>query len=993
MAEIWAFLSARLGGPAALAIAGDVGIGKTMMWEHVLQDADRSFRVLSCQPAPAERPLAFSALDDLLGDVAGEVIPELSGPRRQAVELALLHDVSPGPLPNGPSGPGRLLPERQVLARGILDALRILSGGMPLLIAIDDAQWLDRSSAFTLEFCFRRLQREAVTILVTFRTDDAIPLGLNRALAPDRLGRVQLGPLSLGAIGEILQSRLGAVLPRFALTRLYETCGGNPFYALECARTLLDHPHMSLMKEPIPIPQSISGLVQRRVRGLTPPVRQVSRLVAASSDARERLIRAAYDDGESWAAIDQAIDAGVIKRDGDVLRFTHPLLQSAFYSDMPLSERRQVHRRLAVVAQDIEERAWHVALGADRPSEQIARMLDGAARHAASRGTPEEGATLTEHAARLTPVGHPDAARERMVQAADYHFRAGNIGRSRELIQSALIACPAGRLRASLLFRLATIEYHLSGWLLAEQKFRQAALEAQEDPALCAHAEQELAFTRVVAGDLSAALQWARKSLRSAERAADPQLVAHSLARIAVFEFIQGCGVRFDLLEAAEALDASASEEPTGRLPLFYPSLGRGLVLKWCDQLDDARVILAGQYQHALDCGNETSVPFLLYHLSELECWAGNWDAAQEYAMEGRRVAEESGQRTMTPATLYCLALVNAHRGQVGQARELASEALTLCEQTGNVPLALHVLSVLGFIELSLDDYQAAASHLGRLAEAITAFSLAEPGVVKFLPNQIESLAVLGQIDLAWSLTEQLAARGKSLGRLWAQATAARCRAHLAAAGGDLEGARDACDQALSQHEQLPMPFELARTLLVKGMIERRSRRKSAARATLGQALGIFKDLDAPLWADKAHRELSKIAVRAPADGLTGAEHRIASLIAQGQTNRQVAAALFITENTVQTHIRHIFQKLGLRSRTELAAHFLTTPASAATPPRPLPPDQSCAELTGSLVRSRLFLRANTLLISLIRGIPQPTCRNYCHTTSLIAGNDAIPVS
>ena len=457
---------------------------------------------------------------------------------------------------------------------------------------------------------------------------------------------------------------------------------------------------------------------------------------------------------------------------------------------------------------------------------------------------------------------------------------------------------------------------------------------------MCAHAEQELAFTRVVAGDLSAGLNWARKSLRSAERAADPRLVAHSLARIAVFESIRGCGVRLDLLEAAEALDASASEQPTGRIPLFDPSLARGLVLKWCDQLDEARVILAGQYQRAIGRGNEASVPFLLYHLSELECWAGNWDVALEYAVEGRRVAEESAQQAMTPATLYCLALVCAHRGRVVQARELASEALTLCEQTGNVPLASQVLSVLGFVELSLDDHQAAVAHLNRLTEVSTAFGLVEPGVVKFLPNQIESLAVLGQVDLARSLTEQLAAQGKSLGRRWALATAARCRGHLAAVDGDLEGARAACDQALSQHEQLPMPFELGRTLLVKGMIERRGRHKSAARATLGHALSIFEDLGAPLWADRARRELAKIAVHAPADGLTEAERRIVTLITQGQTNRQVATAMFISENTVQTHIRHIFQKLGVRSRTELAAHFLTA-GQAPRPQGARPRDQS----------------------------------------------------
>ena len=151
-----------------------------------------------------------------------------------------------------------------MLARGILDALRILSGSAPLTVAVDDAYWLDRPSARVLEFCFRRLRNEPVWILLTFRTGDVVPLGLDRALPPDRLGRVQLGPLSLGAIGEILRSRLGAVLPRYALTRLYDTCGGNPFYALECARVLLDRPHASLTREPLPLPRSLDDLVRRR---------------------------------------------------------------------------------------------------------------------------------------------------------------------------------------------------------------------------------------------------------------------------------------------------------------------------------------------------------------------------------------------------------------------------------------------------------------------------------------------------------------------------------------------------------------------------------------------------------------------------------------------------------------------------------------------------------------------------------------------------------
>lgn len=429
----------------------------------------------------------------------------------------------------------------------------------------------------------------------------------------------------------------------------------------------------------------------------------------------------------------------------------------------------------------------------------------------------------------------------------------------------------------------------------------------------------------MVAGDLPAASCWAEASLCSAKRAADPRLVAHSLARIALFGFLQGHGAWPDLLERAESLGTSAGEEPTGRLPMLDPALAAGVVLKWCDRLDEARLKLAGRYQLALDRGEEASLPFLLYHFSQLECWAGNWDAAEEYALEGCRVADESRQQPMRPATLYALALVRAHRGQVQDAQGLASEALALCEQTGNVPVRSLVAAVLGFTALSLGHYQAAHSHLGRLSEATAATGLSEPSVVKFLPDEIEALAALGQTDLAWSYARQLEERGKLLGRRWALAAGARCRAHLTAVDGDLQGARAACEQALAHHDQLPMPFELGRTLLVKGAIERRARCKPAARESLGRAVGIFEILGAPLWAGKARQELSKVAAGRPADELTDTEHSIAALVSQGLTNREVASALFVTQNTVQTHVRHIFQKLGVRSRTELAARLLSS--------------------------------------------------------------------
>ena len=643
-----------------------------MVWKHVIQAASSSSTVLSCQPTSAESPLAFSALDDLLGSVASEVLPVLPGSRRRAVEAALLAEASLEQPPADPLTADRQLPDQRLLARGILDLLRILSRDSPLVLAVDDAQWLDPPSASVLEFCFRRLRNEPVTILLTHRGHGGVfPLGLSLVLPHGRLRHMVLGPLSLGAIGQILRSQLGAVFPRYTLTRLYEACGGNPYYALESARVLASHPRVPFTHEPLPIPRTLTDLVWRRVRRLTPDARQVGRLVAASSAPRERVIRVAYGDGESWAAIDEAVDQQIIERNGDTLRFTHPLLRSVLYAGMTPDERRDAHQRLGTATQEVEERAWHFALGADRPIEEIAVMADSAARHAASRGALQAAAALQEQATRLTPADRPESARKRTIDAADYHFRSGDIARSRELIESMLPDCPTGPMHASLLLRLATIHYHQRGWPPAEQTFHQAAREAQEDPALRARAGQELAFARLVAGDLHDACRWATTSLRSAEQAADRHLIAQSLAGMALFEFLRGNRSWPDLLEQAEAAAASG-DEPVGHLPMLNPRLVAGVILKWCDRLDEARLKLADRYRQALDHGDEASLPYLLYHFSQLECWAGNWDTAEEYALEGCRAAEESHQEPMRPATLYSLALVRAHRGQITEARELA---------------------------------------------------------------------------------------------------------------------------------------------------------------------------------------------------------------------------------------------------------------------------------------------------------------------------------
>jgi len=930
--EIGAFIAATSGAPAALVIAGDVGIGKTAVWRHVVRSASRSHRVLSCRPARAEAPLAFSALDDLFGGVLDEIIPALPEARRWALQAALhggpgTRDGAGDPGTGGqPGRAGPPWPEPRLLARAVLDGLRILARDTPVLLAVDDAQWLDHPSAAALEFCIRRLEQAAVSILLTLRGEDPVfPLGLEQALSPGSLACAQLGGVSAGSIGAILHARLGVTFPRSTLRRLYDTCGGNPLYALESGRALLERGRACVAGEPIPIPAGISDLVRHRLRGLSPDALRVGRLVAASGDPREQVIRAAHGNQDSGAAMDQVIDDGLIRRDSDALRFTHPLLGPVLYAEMTMSERRDVHRRLAASAVDVEEHAWHVALGASGPAEEIAALLDRAARHAAGRGAPEAAAVLAEQALRMTPAWPPRGGPARTLRAADYHFRAGELGRSRELVESALAGCPESPHRAALLIRQATICYRQSGWGPAERLFRRAAREAAGDAGLRAHAECELAQARLAAGDLAGAARWAGEALRSAQQAGRPSLVAYARACQAAVEFLRGGPVRADLPGQAGAPNGSGHDEPAEYLALSGPAVVKGALLKWSDRLDQARHSFAGCYRRAMDRGDDAALPFLLAHLSELECWAGNWAAAAGYAREGCAVAGDSHQQAMRAAPLYALALALAHQGRADEGRDLATEALTLCERTGNVALRPAVLSVLGFIAVSLDDYPAAHAHLRCLATGQG--GLAQPGVVKFLPDEIEALAALGETGLARAHTARLQARGTALGLPWALAAAARCRAHLAGMAGDHDDARSACAAALAAHERLPMPFEFGRTLLIKGITERRARRKSAAAESFGQALEIFERLGAGLWAAKARRELAATAPRPPAIGLTQTQHRVAALIAQGQTNREVAAAMFITVNTVQTHVRHIFQKLGVRSRTELAAMLLATPA------------------------------------------------------------------
>ena len=350
--------------PATAVVVGEAGIGKTTLWLAAVGAAqERGDLVLSCRPAEAEAAFSFAGLADLIGDVVPDVLPQLPRPQRRALEAALALSESEGPAA-----------EEGVIAFAFLSTLRTLAVENQLLLAIDDVQWLDAPSLAMIRFALSRLDTEPVGAILTAR--DEVPLWLERDMPDERLRRIELGPLSVGALRELLRTRLGAVFPRPTVQRIWETSAGNPFVALELADALQRRGGRVGLDEELPIPANREALVHDRVGRLGAPGLVVARVVAALADPTVRLVEAAAG-RPAETGLGEAIEARILEVDGERLRFTHPLLRSAVWSRATPAQRRSLHARLADVAPSTEERARHLALAAVRPSRKVAAVRRG----------------------------------------------------------------------------------------------------------------------------------------------------------------------------------------------------------------------------------------------------------------------------------------------------------------------------------------------------------------------------------------------------------------------------------------------------------------------------------------------------------------------------------------------------------------------------------------------------------------------------------------
>jgi DNA-binding CsgD family transcriptional regulator len=913
--SLYAFLDAVEDGPGVLVLSGEPGIGKTILWELVVDEAGSrgAGSVLTHRSAEAEASLSFTGLSDLVTPVLDQVASSLAPLRRRALEVALLL-----------AEPEGEAPDSRAIGLALLDVLRALSERGPVVVALDDVQWLDPSSAAVLQIALRRLREERVRLLASLREGPGTnaPLELERAFREERRARLSLRPLSLGALHRLLRERLELELVRPELARVQETSGGNPFFALELGRALLRTDTRPAAGETLPVPESLHELLGGRLARLRTDTADVLLIAAALARPTVDLVAATHGSrDDAFEALAAAEREGVLQLDDTRVRFAHPLLASICYNRALPWERRTVHDALARTVVDVEERARHLAHAAEGPDSFVASELDAAAEQAAGRGATAAAAELYELAAELTPEDESSEARRRRLRAADHHRLAGAGVRAAALLRELLTEVPSGVERSDVLFALVRTSSDDLATLI--ELCDEALVHADGDDARSARTLGYRSWIRLYQADVRSALVDARAALEKAERVGDPVLLAGAIGQVAVAEgrageITQGLLERGVKIEERLGLRLEYGASPRVSLTKRLAGLG---------ELDRARAMLEETAEDAAARGDERLRGQIAAALCRLEWLAGRWEPALRHCA----VADELWQQTQgysrdgRALCAYLRTLVEGDLGRIEEARGWAENGLAIAEEEWSVL----TLGALGRLELALGELEAAGGYLRELPARLLSLGYSDP-TVPLWADAIETLIALGDLDRALPCLEPYETHAQSIHSPLAIAGAARCRGLLAVAVGDLDAGFEAFERALSELEGLPYPLERGRTLLCLGSTRRKAKQKRLARDALERAVAIFDELGARLWAEKARAELRRISGRRRAsDELTETERRVAALAAQGNSNKQIAAELFMSVHTVGAHLSRVYRKLGIGSRSRLAGR-LAIPADGA---------------------------------------------------------------
>jgi DNA-binding CsgD family transcriptional regulator len=888
-----------------LLLEGEAGIGKTTLWRAGVQAArDAGRRVLVSRPGENDAMASYSAIGDLIGDVFDEALADAPGPQRRALEIALHRRER-----------GSQQPDPRAIALGVREAFRTLSTASQLVLAVDDIQWLDRSSARALAFALHRLHGEPVALLAARRLDAGSPADLMTALRDRDVVRIDVGPLDIKDVGRILHDRLSRPLAPPFVTRIYEASRGNPFFSLEIAHGSIDREPAA--GRPLPIPGDVGDILRARIKRMSANARDVTLVVSAMARPTIEVLRAARPrPSTADAGLTEAEEAGLVIVDHESIHFVHPLLGSAAYWSASQRKRKAIHGRLAQVIPDLEERARHVALMGPGPDPDRASLVHEAADHARLRGAPLAAAELLELSVELTPSDDEAQLCRRKRDAALNRFDAGDVRVARAMLETLIDTTSSRQQQAMTKVELAVRYYNDVDRV--HDLLSSALPDAGEGflPIILAN----LAWVAIGRLDPERAAHHARAAIELAEHAPDQTPLRVALGALGHAEALLGRDA-VPTMRRAMAIDAGISPGEAA-----HPSGIRAQQVLWEGRIAEALRLSRESDRAYVEAGLELMRNDSLPVLSEVECAAGEWGDATLHANEAYDIVVDAGLDEMRDQVLYAKAHIAALMGRVDDARRDATEGASLAAKQGNPWAELANRSVLGFIALSVDDPAEVVRVLDPAERILAGSGIVEPGVFTFLPDLAEALATVGHLERAKRLVDRLHEQGTALDRSLALATAARGRALIAAGLGDPLGALLELEHALDQHDRVAIPFESARTLLIQGETLRRMKRKREARDSLERARSQFRALGAALWEARADSTLARLGGRtASPTELSETERRVADLVALGLTNKEAAERLFLSVKTVESNLRRVYRKLGVRSRTELARRHRTS--------------------------------------------------------------------
>ena len=876
-----------------IALVGEPGIGKTVLLEYAAARSD-GMRVLRARGVESEAEVPFAGLAELLRPA---VVALDRIPARQARALASALALAPA-----------VAQDRFAIGAATLSLLSEFAEERPLALLVDDAHLLDGSSAEALRFAARRLFADPIALVLTAREGE--PSLLDRA----DIREVRLAGLTRVHAEELLQHQ---AVPDEAIERLYRATGGNPLALIELASEaarLAPEPSDS----PIPVSTSISAAFIRRLGDLSRSERRMLVLAAASDTAGLAVItRAASSLNLDVADLAAAERAGLVTLTAGEVMFRHPLARSAVYAGAPAQDRRDAHAALASALpdRDLDRRAWHLATASVGPDDDACIALGQAGARARARSAYAVAAAAYERGAELACS---DETRGRLLfSAAEAAWLAGNSERTIALLEGArmhatdpAIVARVDQLRGHLAMRCGPV---LHGYRLLVSAAEEIAAS---DPDLAVVMLAEAVHGCFYAGDTPAMVSAAEHAVALADgqrsrRATFFAAMAHGIALVA---------------HGANEAGAAAVRRAVGILDEFDvlgddPRLLAWLAFgpMWLREADASRDLIGRALEQARAEAAIGVLATLLPYVARDQATSDQWQEAEATFDEAIRLARETGQRTELAVSLAGLACLEARQGREHTCREHAAEASALCTDLGMGVHGAWTMQALGDLELGLGRPAAALEHHRAQADALRSRGIADADLSP-APELAEAHLRLGHKNDAASIAAEFMARATAKGQPWALARAARCRGLLA----DTED-WEAFEEALAHHSRTPDAFETGRTRLAYGARLRRARKRVRARQELRAAYEIFNHLGAKPWADQASAELAATGETArrrdvsTLDELTPQELQIAKLLANGRTTREAAAAIFLSPKTIEYHLRHVYQKLGIRSREELA--------------------------------------------------------------------------